>query len=78
MDTSRKKVWREEEQRLLERWNAASGRVRDAEAALVRAVPAGGPSAELISESEAARTEFDRARKHVARLKAEFSTGKRY
>ena len=78
MDTTKKKVWREQEQRLLERWNAASGRLRDAQAAVVQSKPAGGPSADQVRESEAARSDLDIMRKQVARLKAEFSTGKRY
>jgi len=78
MDTTKKKVWRDQEQRLLERWNAASVKYRDAQAALLQSKPTGGPSAELISASDAARTELDHMRKQVARLKAEFSSGKRY
>lgn len=78
METTKTKVWREQEQRLLERWNAASGRLRDAQAAVVQSKPAGGPSADQVRESEAARTDLDIMRKQVARLKAEFSSGKRY
>ena len=78
MDTTKKKVWREQEQRLLERWNTASVKYRDAQAALVQSKPTGGPSAEQVSASDLARTELDQVRKQVARLKAEFSSGKRY
>lgn len=78
MDTTKKKVWREQEQRLLERWNAASLKYRDAQTALVQSKPTGGPTTEQISASDAARVELDHMRKQVARLKAEFSSGKRY
>jgi hypothetical protein len=77
MDT-RQKVWREEEQRLLERWNAATGRFRDAQAALSKPAPAGVPQEALTNAAATARTELDHMRKQVARLKAEFSSGKRY
>lgn len=77
MDNKRK-AWREQEQRLLERWNAATERYREAQLALAIPTPAGVPSEESVRVAQAARSELDMMRKQVARLKSEFSTGKRY
>jgi hypothetical protein len=43
-----------------------------------RLAPGGGASEELRLKEEAARAEVEAVRKQVARLKVEFSSGKRY
>src|SRR6266568_4275497 len=77
----KRKTWREQEQQLVERWNAATERYRDAKAALSSQSAAkgdGAPTEECMLEAEAARAEYEAVRKQVARMKAEFSAGKRY
>ena len=77
----KRKTWREQEQRLVERWNAASERHREALAELTRQrLPqvGGAPSEECVRTEETARVELEAMRKQVARMKVEFSTGKRY
>ncbi len=59
-------TWREQEQQLITRWNAASERYRVAHAE------------NQAAEADAARAELEILRRQVARLKVEFSTGKRY
>ena len=61
-----KKKWRDQEQQLMERWNAANERFRLAHAGNVP------------SEVQAAQAELELLRRQVARLKSEFNTGKRY
>ncbi|MDQ5849047.1 MAG: hypothetical protein M3544_08760 [Pseudomonadota bacterium] len=72
----KRKVWREQEQRLVERWNAAAERYKLIQAEM--AVPGGTPSEELRLKVESARAEIERVRREVARLKVEFNSGKRY
>lgn len=77
----KRRTWREQEQRLVERWNAAAARLENARAALMSTPAEGGvaaPTDERVLEAEAARVEYEAVRKQVARLKAEFSAGKRY
>ena len=76
----KRKTWREQEQRLVESWNTAVARYRDVQAELERQqLAAGGrASEELRLRAEAARAEIEAVRKRVARLKVEFSSGKRY
>ena len=77
----KRKAWREQEQLLVERWNAAEGRFRDAQAALSSRSSADGevaPDEESVLKVKAARAELEAMRKQVARIKAEFSAGKRY
>lgn len=77
----KRKVWREQEQQLVERWNAATARHRDAHAEIARLQPSpdsSGPSKELLLKAEAARAELEVLRRQVARLKVEFNSGKRY
>ena len=78
----KRRVWREQEQQLVERWNAATERFRVAhEAAASPVASADGietPAEERALKVEAARAELEAVRKQVARLKAEFSNGKRY
>ena len=76
----KRRLWREQEQKLVERWNAAEARHRDVHAEISRLPPGpeGGPSAELLSRAEAARLEIETLRREVARMKVEFNSGKRY
>jgi hypothetical protein len=77
----KRKAWREQEQRLVERWNAAAARQRDVHAEISRLPPTpdnAGPSADLLHRAEAARVEIEALRKQIARLKVEFNSGKRY
>ncbi|OFZ89720.1 MAG: hypothetical protein A2W21_15245 [Betaproteobacteria bacterium RBG_16_66_20] len=62
----KRKTWRDQEENLVQRWNAANERYRVAHAG------------NLATEVEAARAELETLRRQVARLKSEFSTGKRY
>jgi hypothetical protein len=76
----KRRSWREQEQQLVERWNAATERCREAEAEVTRQKlpPDGAPSEESVRSAEAARMALEAMRKQVARMKVEFSTGKRY
>jgi hypothetical protein len=77
----KRKTWREQEQQLVERWNAAAERCREAEAEVTRQrLPQGdgAPSEESVRGAEAARAALEAMRKQIARMKVEFSTGKRY
>jgi hypothetical protein len=77
----KRRAWREQEQQLVDRWKAASERYRDAEAALSSQSSAnaeGAPDEESVLKVKAARAELEAMRKQVARIKAEFSAGKRY
>ena len=77
----KRKAWREQEQQLVERWNAAASRFRDAQAALSSTSSESGdaaPHEERVLKAKAARAELEAVRKQVARLKVEFSAGKRY
>ncbi|HTP62747.1 MAG TPA: hypothetical protein VMJ14_11755 [Burkholderiales bacterium] len=59
-------TWREQEQQLIARWNAANERYRAAH------------TGNQTAEAEAARAELEVLRRQVARLKVEFTSGKRY
>ena len=77
----KKKYWREQEQELVNRWNAATDRYREAQAAVTLQIAPqgdGGPTSDSVQAVEAARAELEAVRKRVARFKAEFSAGKRY
>ena len=76
----KRRAWREQEQQLVERWNAATERYRDAQAAVMRQSPPHGlgPPEESVHAQEVARVELEAMRKQIARMKVEFSTGKRY
>lgn len=77
----KRKAWREQEQQLIEKWNSAAQRYREIMAQIGREDPfAGpdGPSEEIMSKAAAVRAEIEALRKKVARLKAEFNSGKRY
>ena len=62
----KQKTWREQEQQLMARWTAANERYRVAHAG------------KIAAEVQAAQAELELLRRQVARLKSEFSTGKRY
>jgi hypothetical protein len=72
----KRKAWRDQEQQLVERWNAANERFRVAHAQIARLQPAADEA--VMREAEAARAELELLRRQVARLKGEFNTGKRY
>jgi hypothetical protein len=77
----KRRTWREQEQQLVERWNAASERCRETEAEVARQKLAPGkgvPSEECMRNADAAKADLELMRKQVARMKVEFSTGKRY
>lgn len=77
----KRKTWREQEQQLVENWNAAATRYRDIMAQIAREDPLAGPdgpSEDIMSKAAAVRAEIEALRKKVARLKAEFNSGKRY
>jgi len=77
----KQKHWREQEQELVNRWNAATDRYREAQAAATLKVAPqsdGGATKDRMQAVEAARIELEAVRKRVARFKAEFSAGKRY
>ena len=67
----KRKAWREQEQQLIEKWNSAARRYREI-------IALGGPSEEINSKAAAVRAEIEALRKTVARMKAEFNSGKRY
>ncbi len=71
----KRKRWREQEQKLIERWNAAAVRYREVQDELSRQP---GPSEELRLREQTAREEIEAVRREVARLKVEFNSGKRY
>ncbi|MGH8748231.1 MAG: hypothetical protein ACREU5_03910 [Burkholderiales bacterium] len=74
-------AWRQEEQRLLERWAAAAERHRVAHEELSAARLAqgeGAPNDELALKAQAARAEIESLRREVARLKRKFLSGDRY
>ena len=70
----KRKTWREQEDRLVARWNAANERHRSALAGLAGAEPS------VASRAEAAEAlaEVESVRRDIARLKVEFNQGKRY
>ena len=77
----KRRAWRAQEQELVERWNAATQRYSEAQAEVARqrvSPDEGGPTEECVRTEEAARIALEVMRKQVARMKVEFSTGKRY
>ncbi len=78
---NQRRTWREQEQQLVERWNAATERCRAADAEVIRQKQPQGegvPSEECVRSADAAKLALEIMRKQVARMKVEFSTGKRY
>jgi polyhydroxyalkanoate synthesis regulator phasin len=72
-------AWRQQEQDLLERWQAATERHRKAHAELAAATQGNGSANDaLVAEVKAASAELEALRRQVARLKRDFLTGKRY
>jgi hypothetical protein len=76
MDDKRR-AWREQEQQLVERWHTAEENYRTARAGLTAPQP-GEAAGDSAQKADAARVILEGMRKQIARLKAEFSTGKRY
>ena len=75
----KRKVWREQEQLLVERWNAAATRYQALQAQISReAADGAGASESLMREAELARAEIATVRRQVARLKVEYVAGRRY
>lgn len=62
----KRKNWRDQEEQLVARWNAANERFRAAHAE------------KLSDEVAAASAELETLRRQIARFKSEFNTGKRY
>src|SRR5882762_3951280 len=68
----KRKAWRKQEELLVERWNAAAGQFRDAQAALSSRSSENGdaaPDEETVLKAKAARAELEAVRKQVARIK---------
>lgn len=63
---------------MVERWNAAEARYREVHAALQRQSGNGAEAEALKQEIERARADIEAVRRQVARLKVEFTSGKRY
>lgn len=74
----KRKQWREQEQQVVERWNAAAARYRELHIALQRQAGNGAEAEALKREVERARADIEAVRRQVARLKVEFTSGKRY
>ncbi|MCD6044512.1 MAG: hypothetical protein K0R40_4115 [Burkholderiales bacterium] len=71
----KRKRWREEEERLVARWNAAALRYREVQAE----ISSQGTETEALKlKAQTAREEIEAVRREVARLKVEFNSGKRY
>ena len=71
----KRKRWREEEERLVARWNAAALRHREVQAEISSQ---GAETEALKLKAQTARAEIEAVRREVARLKVEFNSGKRY
>jgi hypothetical protein len=71
--------WRQQEQDLVARWEAATERHRRAHLEFATATQVEGtPDAALLAKVKAAGAELETLRRQVARMKREFLTGKRY
>ena len=76
---AKESTWRQQEQDLVARWQAATERHRMAHLELAaRTQVDGAPSEALVAKVKAASVELEGLRRQVARLKREFLTGKRY
>jgi hypothetical protein len=72
-------AWRQQEQELVARWEAATERHRQAHLELATTTQVEGvPNDALVAKVKAAGVELEALRRQVARLKREFLTGKRY
>jgi hypothetical protein len=75
----KRRVWREQEQDLIERWNSVSARQQALQAEITRQTGDGGAAnAELLQQAAHSRSEMEAVRREVARMKVQFYTGKRY
>lgn len=75
----KRKTWRNEEQQLIERWNAAATRQQALQVQLTRHADAGENASEaLLQEAARSRAEMEMVRREVARMKVQFYSGKRY
>ena len=75
----KRRTWREQEQNLIERWNAVSTRQQTLQAEITRqSVDGGVADAELVQRAAITRSEMEAVRREVARMKVQFYTGKRY
>ena len=72
----KRRVWRQQEQELVERWNAAAARHNSAQAELARHGQAA--SQELVLQAARSQAEMEAIRREVARLKVQFNQGVRY
>ena len=71
--------WRQQEQELVDRWQAATERHRMAHLELATTTQVDGvPDGALVAKVKAASAELETLRRQVARLKREYLTGKRY
>jgi hypothetical protein len=73
----KRRQWREQEEQLVARWNAAVARHQDVLKEIAQA-GGGAASKELALKADRARAEMEAVRRQVARLKVEFNSGKRY
>jgi len=73
----KRRTWREEEQRLIERWNSAAERYRVVQAEVSLLNGSVLPD-DLKLREQTARAEVAAVRREVAKLKVEFNSGKRY
>jgi hypothetical protein len=73
----KRKNWRDQEEKLIARWNAAAAHYQAVQAEIALA---GGDSTSeaLVDKADRARAEMEAVRRQVARLKVEFNMGKRY
>lgn len=72
-------AWRQQEQELVARWQAATERHRLAHLELATCTQVEGmPKDALVEKVRAASAELESLRRQVARLKRDFLTGKRY
>ena len=73
----KRRTWREEEQRVIERWNSAAERYRVVQAEVSLLNGSVLPD-DLKLREQTARAEVAAVRREVAKLKVEFNSGKRY
>ena len=76
----KRRAWREQEQQLVQRWNATATRYQEIQTEISRLTAAGSEGAPqaLLLQAEQARADIETVRRQVARLKVEFVSGKRY
>jgi hypothetical protein len=75
----KRRAWREQEQKLIERWNTMCAREQTVQAEITRQTDAGGAAdAAVLAQATQSRSEMEAVRREVARMKVQFNTGKRY